>query len=90
MLTIIQQDAGDCFLFNASDPLNAANAIAFQQEPQNEQRLFFGQVHVTEKAVALLLKPTLALVTAIPLIALAILASFDGLDFAVMAGHYEP
>src|SRR5438046_1414118 len=90
MLASIQKNAGDRFLLNASDPLDAADAIAFQQEPKNEQRLFFGEVHITEKGFAFLLKSALALIAAKSLIAFAILPGFDGFDFAVMAGHFEP
>lgn len=60
MLASIQQYAGDRFLFAASDPLNGTDAVTLKQKPQDEQRLFFTQVHIAEKPFGLRLKVTLA------------------------------
>jgi hypothetical protein len=90
MFASVKQYAGDGFLFNASDPLNASDAVAFKHEGQDQERLIIGQIHIAEKPFLLLLKSSLALVTAIALDAFAVFAGFLCFDFAVVAGHYEP
>src|SRR5882724_2723471 len=46
MLASIQKYAGDRFLFDSGDPLNASDAVTLKQESQNHQRLFFAEVHI--------------------------------------------
>jgi hypothetical protein len=90
MLASVKQNAGDRFLFDARDPFDGSDAVTFQKDPENHQRLFFTQVHIAEKSVGLCLKVTLAITTEKTLIAFAVFPGFDGFELAVVTGHYEP
>jgi hypothetical protein len=87
MLASIEKYAGNRFLFNARDPLDAADAVTFKQEPENHQRLFFAEIHIAEKSFAFLLESALALLALESLNAFAIFSGFDSFNFAVVAGH---
>jgi hypothetical protein len=90
VLASIKQNAGDRFLFDASDPFNGSDAVTLKQKPQDEQRLFVAQVHIAEKPFGFRLKVTLTVSAEKTLSAFAVFARFDGFELAVMAGHREP
>ena len=67
--------------------LEGANGTTFNQPIQYIQRLLFRQIHIAEELFAIFLEGLRAFVTAVALIAFAVLSELFGFDLTVMTRH---